>query len=130
MRLCRIELDGEARYAEVLQGDHEGLVQPLTGHPFGQLEKDGKPTELASVRLLAPILPSKILCIGRNYAAHAKELGNEVPKSPLLFLKPSTALLPHDFTIKLPRDSERVEHEAELAAVIGKPTRNVTAEQA
>lgn len=130
MRLCRIELDGEARYGEVLQGDGEGLVQPLRGHPFGALEPDGKPTELASVRLLAPVLPSKILCVGQNYRDHAKEMGKPVPERPLLFLKASSALLPHRFTIRLPQESERVDYEAELAVVIGRPTRKVSPEQA
>lgn len=126
MRLCRFELDGEARYGEVLQGDREGLLQPLQGHPFGTLTPDGKPTELASVRLLAPILPSKILCVGSNYRDHAREMGKPVPESPLLFLKATSAMLPHRFTIRLPQESERVDFEAELAVVIGRPTRKVS----
>jgi len=70
--------------------------------------------------LLPPAAPSKIVCIGRNYAAHAAELGNEVPKAPLLFLKPPSALLPPGGDVLLPPQSERVEHEAELALVIGR----------
>jgi 2-keto-4-pentenoate hydratase/2-oxohepta-3-ene-1,7-dioic acid hydratase in catechol pathway len=130
MRLCRFELDGEARYGDVLRGEREGLVQPLRGHPFGTLEADGKPTELASVRLLVPVLPSKLLCVGSNYRDHAKEMGKPVPESPLLFLKATSALLPDRFTICMPRESDRVDHEAELAVVIGRPTRNITPEQA
>lgn len=131
MRLCRIELDGKPTWAEALKGEREGLVQPLAGSPLdGAATPDGKPTELASVRLLTPVLPSKLVCVGRNYAEHAKELGNEVPPFPLLFMKATTALLPHGFTIRLPRESERVEHEAELAVVIGKTARHVKAEDA
>ena len=80
--------------------------------------------------LLAPVEPFKILCVGRNYVAHAKELGNEVPKEPLLFFKPKTALVGHEGTIVLPSASERVEHEAELGVVIGKLARQVDRERA
>ena len=78
-------------------------------------------------RSLCPVAPSKIVCIGRNYAAHAKELGNEVPSEPLLFLKPPSALLDPGGTVRLPPESARVEHEAELAVVIGKRAKNVAA---
>ena len=73
------------------------------------------------MRLLSPILPSKVVCVGRNYAEHAAELGNEVPKEPLLFLKPSTSVIGPRDVIRLPPQSQRVEHEAELAVVIGAP---------
>lgn len=69
--------------------------------------------------------PSKIVCVGRNYRAHAKELGNEVPAEPLLFLKPPSSLIAHGEAIVLPRESTRVEHEGELAVVIGKRARRV-----
>lgn len=72
--------------------------------------------------------PSKIVCVGRNYRAHAKELGNEVPSEPLLFLKPPSALIAHGDAIVLPRESARVEHEGELAVVIGKRARRVRPE--
>ena len=71
------------------------------------------------MRLLSPILPSKVVCVGRNYAEHAAELGNEVPKEPLLFLKPSTSVIGPSDAIRLPPQSKQVEHEAELAVVIG-----------
>jgi 2-keto-4-pentenoate hydratase/2-oxohepta-3-ene-1,7-dioic acid hydratase in catechol pathway len=80
--------------------------------------------------LEAPVQPSKILCIGRNYVAHAKELGHEVPREPLLFLKPPSALLAPARTILLPKESERVEHEAELGVVIGARCKGVPAERA
>lgn len=71
--------------------------------------------------------PTKIVCVGRNYADHAKELGNEVPAEPILFLKPPSAVLAHGGTIVLPKQSQRVEHEGELAIVIGREAKNVTA---
>jgi 2-keto-4-pentenoate hydratase/2-oxohepta-3-ene-1,7-dioic acid hydratase in catechol pathway len=72
------------------------------------------------VTLLAPVRPRKIVCVGRNYAAHAAELGNEVPKEPLIFLKPPSAIIGPDEPIVIPSISQRVEHEGELALVIGK----------
>jgi 2-keto-4-pentenoate hydratase/2-oxohepta-3-ene-1,7-dioic acid hydratase in catechol pathway len=80
--------------------------------------------------LRCPVTPSKIVCVGRNYAAHAKELGNSVPSEPLLFLKPPSALLGPAGTIALPPESERVEHEAELGVVIGRRCRRVAREAA
>lgn len=80
--------------------------------------------------MFVPAEPPKILCVGRNYAAHAAELGNEVPKEPLLFLKPHSALLAHGGDIELPAESQRVEHEAELGVVIGRRVRNVNAADA
>jgi 2-keto-4-pentenoate hydratase/2-oxohepta-3-ene-1,7-dioic acid hydratase in catechol pathway len=100
--------------------DLSGLtVAEIEGHPFGSITFTGQRWALADVRLLSPILPSKVVCIGRNYADHAKELGNEVPAEPLIFLKPSTSVIGHRDIIRLPPQSKRVEHEAELAIVIG-----------
>jgi len=79
---------------------------------------------------LTPVTPSKIICIGRNYRAHAQELGNAVPAEPLLFFKPPSALLDPGGVVRLPPESSRVEFEAELAVVIGKRTRRVPAERA
>ncbi len=96
-------------------------VAEIEGHPFGQLTFTGQRWALADVRLLSPILPSKIVCVGRNYVEHAAEHQAEVPKEPLLFLKPSTAVVGPGDAIALPPQSTRVEHEAELAVVIGLP---------
>jgi 2-keto-4-pentenoate hydratase/2-oxohepta-3-ene-1,7-dioic acid hydratase in catechol pathway len=105
----------------VVEGsDDQGLtVAAIEGHPFGQITFTGDRWALADVRLLSPILPSKVVCVGRNYADHAKELGNEVPAEPLLFLKPSTSVIGHRDVVRLPPQSKRVEHEAELAVIIG-----------
>jgi 2-keto-4-pentenoate hydratase/2-oxohepta-3-ene-1,7-dioic acid hydratase in catechol pathway len=83
-----------------------------------------------SADLLCPVEPSKIVCVGRNYAAHAKEMGGEVPVEPLLFLKPPSSLIGPSATIILPRQSARVEHESELAVVIGRRASNVSAAEA
>jgi len=105
-----------------VEGDSGGLtVAEIEGHPFGQLRFSGQRWALADVRLLSPILPSKVVCVGRNYAEHAAESGSEVPAEPLLFLKPSTSVIGPQDTIRLPTQSQRVEHEAELAVVIGAP---------
>jgi 2-keto-4-pentenoate hydratase/2-oxohepta-3-ene-1,7-dioic acid hydratase in catechol pathway len=93
----------------------------IEGHPFGRLEFTGQRWALADVRLLSPILPSKVVCVGRNYVEHAAEHGADVPAEPLLFLKPSTAVIGPRDAIRLPPQSKRVEHEAELAVVIGPP---------
>ncbi|GGM37162.1 2-hydroxyhepta-2,4-diene-1,7-dioate isomerase [Micromonospora sonchi] len=110
----------------VVEGEPEAGPQGLTiaeisGHPFGQITFSGVRWALSDVRLLSPILPSKVVCIGRNYAEHAAEHGSEVPSEPLLFLKPSTAVIGPRDAIRLPEFSKQVEHEAELAVVIGAP---------
>jgi 2-keto-4-pentenoate hydratase/2-oxohepta-3-ene-1,7-dioic acid hydratase in catechol pathway len=87
--------------------------------PFEEVRFTGQRWALADVRLLAPIFSSKVVGIGRNYAEHAAELGNEVPKEPMLFIKPSTSVIGPNDAIRLPPQSQRVEHEAELAVVIG-----------
>ncbi|MFE9653468.1 fumarylacetoacetate hydrolase family protein [Micromonospora sp. NPDC006431] len=110
----------------VVEGEPEAGPQGLTiaeieGHPFGQIQFSGARWALSDVRLLSPILPSKVVCVGRNYAEHAAEHGSDVPKEPLLFLKPSTSVIGPRDAIRLPIFSKQVEHEAELAVVIGAP---------
>ncbi|NBE81836.1 fumarylacetoacetate hydrolase family protein [Micromonospora rubida] len=109
-----------------VEGEPEAGPQGLTiaeieGHPFGQIQFSGARWALSDVRLLSPILPSKVVCVGRNYAEHAAEQDSAVPKEPLLFLKPSTSVIGPRDAIRLPIFSKRVEHEAELAVVIGAP---------
>ncbi|QGN50296.1 fumarylacetoacetate hydrolase family protein [Micromonospora sp. WMMD558] len=110
----------------VVEGEPEAGPQGLTvaeidGHPFGRVNFTGGRWALSDVRLLSPILPSKVVCVGRNYAEHAAEHGSEVPREPLLFLKPSTSVIGPRDAIRLPIFSKQVEHEAELAVVIGAP---------
>ena len=94
-------------------------VAEIGSLPFEQVRFTGQRWALADVRLLAPIFSSKVIGIGRNYADHAAELGNEVPKEPLIFMKPSTSVIGPNDAIRIPPQSQQVEHEAELAVVIG-----------
>jgi 2-keto-4-pentenoate hydratase/2-oxohepta-3-ene-1,7-dioic acid hydratase in catechol pathway len=114
----------------VLDGD--GQVAQIEGHPFGQISFTGARFAQADIRLLSPILPSKVVCVGKNYAEHVKEMGTgDAPGEPLLFLKPSTSVIGPGDAIRIPPGSTNVHHEVELAVVIGaRGARNVTAEQA
>lgn len=104
----------------VVEGEAGGLtVAETDGMPIGEVRFTGQRWALADVRLLAPVLPSKVVCVGRNYADHAAEQDAPVPAEPLLFLKPSTSVIGPRDAIKLPPQSKRVDHEAELAVVIG-----------
>jgi len=105
-------------------------VGEISGNIFGRYQRTEATTPLTEVKLLAPSEPSKIVCVGRNYVEHAKELGNEVPKVPLIFMKPPSSIISNGETIFLPPQSVQVEHEAELVIVIGKRGRHVTAENA
>jgi 2-keto-4-pentenoate hydratase/2-oxohepta-3-ene-1,7-dioic acid hydratase in catechol pathway len=114
----------------VLDGD--GQVAQIEGHPFGQITFTGQRHDQADVRLLSPILPSKVVCVGKNYADHVKEMGTgDAPGEPLIFLKPSTSVIGPGDAIRIPAGSTNVHHEVELAAVIGaRGARNVRPEQA
>lgn len=108
----------------------EDKVGPLEGSPFAEFQRGEAVYSLSDVRLLAPIQPSKILSVGRNYAAHAEEHGVEVPEVPLLFLKPPSAVIGPGDVILLPPQSQQVEHEAELAVVIARRGRWIPPEEA
>src|SRR6202451_611949 len=101
----------------IIEGDQ---VHELTGAPWIDHSRKGATHPLADVKLVPPVTPSKIVCVGRNYAAHAAELGNEIPKEPMIFLKPPSSIIGPGDAIVLPKYSQRVEHEGELAIVIGK----------
>jgi 2-keto-4-pentenoate hydratase/2-oxohepta-3-ene-1,7-dioic acid hydratase in catechol pathway len=159
MRIARFAFGGEVRYGVVDGGAVDSGVVPggvvdggvvgggaaggesaelevaeLAGHPFGAADAiryTGARYPLADVRLLAPVLPSKIVAIGKNYAAHAREMGGEPPAEPVIFLKPSTAVAgPVDPIIRPVALSKRVDYEGELAVVIGRVCRDVPADQA
>ncbi len=106
------------------------IAREIADHPFGTPTFTGRSWPVADVRLLAPILPSKVVAVGRNYVEHAKELNNEVPTLPLIFIKPSTSVIGPFAPILYPAASERVDFEGELAVVIGRPCRDVKAENA
>ena len=110
-----------------VMNDRVGLIE---GDLFGEYRRREANFDLHSVRLLPPVLPSKIICVGRNYVEHARELGNPVPESPLIFLKPPSSVVGDHDLIMIPPQSHQVEHEAELVVVIGKRGRWITLENA
>ena len=126
MRLCRLEIAGTPRWG-VVEGD---LVTPLAAPPWEGLRRLAGAVPLATSRLLPPCEPSKIVAVGLNYRAHAAEMGKELPEEPLLFLKAPSSLLAPGGTVRLPAQSSRVEHEGELALVIGRTATRVTAGEA
>jgi 2-keto-4-pentenoate hydratase/2-oxohepta-3-ene-1,7-dioic acid hydratase in catechol pathway len=127
MRIIRYQTKNDPpRYGWVL----EEKVGPIEGDPFSDYRRMEAEIPLTSVKLLAPAQPGKILCIGRNYAEHAKEHDAEVPNVPLVFMKPPSAILDPGEAILIPPQSNQVEHEAELVIVIGRRGRHILAEQA
>ena len=126
MRLVRFRF-GDRIATGVVEGE---AVRALAGTFFENPVPSGEEVPLDDVRLLAPILPSKVVCLGKNYAAHAAEFGGEVPEEPLVFLKPSTSVSGPGDPIPLPLISNRVDYEGELAVVIGRISRNVRSEEA
>lgn len=126
MRIARIESESGLVHARIAGAEAE----LFDGVPWEGGQPTGTRTTFNEAMLRAPVSPSKVVCIGRNYAAHARELGHDVPKAPLLFLKAPSAITSHGGVVVLPKESERVEHEAELAIVIGKRAKNVPAADA
>ncbi len=104
------------------------FVTPLQGTFFENPVPTGEEVPLSSVRLLAPVIPSKVVAVGRNYLEHAEEMGTGVPEEPVIFLKPSTSVIGPGDPIPYPRSSRRVDHEAELGIVIGRLARHVRLE--
>src|SRR5450755_3098517 len=130
MRFCRIEMPSGIEY---------GLIEVVAGHDavtslFRELPPPNTrprtspmpPLPLAEATLLAPVVPSKIVCVGRNYREHVAELGNEVPKEPLIFMKPPSSLLDPGGTILRPKVSQRTDYEGELGVVMARCCRNLT----
>ncbi len=134
MRIARFTIGSDPRFAlvEGEPGSEELVV--ITGDPiYTPVQPTGQriPLDDDAVRLLAPVIPrSKVVGVGRNYADHAAEMGNELPTQPLLFLKPNTSVVGPDDPVVLPDWTEEVSYEAELAVVIGKVTKGVTPERA
>jgi 2-keto-4-pentenoate hydratase/2-oxohepta-3-ene-1,7-dioic acid hydratase in catechol pathway len=126
MRLCRIEVAGVPRLGRV-EGE---FVRLLSGPPWTDPAELGGAVPLAGAHLLPPCAPGKIIAVGLNYRAHAAEMGKEVPVEPLLFLKAPSSLLGPGGTVLLPDDSARVEHEGELALVLGREASRVSAARA
>lgn len=133
MRIARFTTGDDPRYAFVQSEEDRTYLAVLSGDPlFMPVAPTGERIELSDgVRLLAPVIPrSKIVAVGKNYAAHAAEMGGGVPETPLLFLKPNTAVIGPDDPIVLPSFSREVSYEAELAVVVGRLTKDVSPEGA
>jgi 2-keto-4-pentenoate hydratase/2-oxohepta-3-ene-1,7-dioic acid hydratase in catechol pathway len=135
MKYCRFILNDQIHYGSVENRNGELWINDLVQSPeedlafrlkYGRSAALGlKPMPLSSAELLPPVTPSKIVCVGRNYRAHVRELGNEMPTEPLIFLKPPSSLLAPGGVIRMPAVSERVDYEGELAVVIGSRARNL-----
>lgn len=104
----------------------QGLVWEIEGEPWRDRKRTGQKWPVSDIKFLPPSTPSKVVCIGRNYADHAKELGNDVPKEPLIFLKPPSSVIAPGEPIILPPISQRVDHEGELAIIIGRRCFNLS----
>ena len=132
MRYCRFEFSGRAEYGLVESAaGRDEITRLLLKPPEGVEDLEDLPTKaiprmaLAEAKLLVPVRPTKILCVGRNYREHAAELGNEVPQEPLIFFKPNSSLLAHGETIRRPRISERTDYEGELALIVSRRCHNI-----
>jgi len=123
MRIARYEYEGRPWYG--LPDPVSGTVREIAGDPFDRVEATGVARRLEEVRLLAPVVPGKIVAVGLNYKDHAHEMGKKIPEEPLLFLKASSALNGPGGEIVYPSQSHRVDYEAELAVVIGRVAKNV-----
>ena len=126
MKIARILHENKEVYA-IVEGDRLRLAE---GSPFAKLEPTAATISLEGAKLLAPCVPGKALCVGLNYRDHAAEFGHPIPESPVIFIKPTSALIgPLDVIVR-PALSRRVDYEAELVAVIGKKAKNVSAAEA
>jgi 2-keto-4-pentenoate hydratase/2-oxohepta-3-ene-1,7-dioic acid hydratase in catechol pathway len=126
MKICRYEYNTRLNWGVVF----DKSVFPLKN--LENLRKQSSELDLstsvniADIKLLSPVAPSKVVCVGRNYAAHAAELGNEIPQEPLLFLKAPSSIITEGETIVIPKQSHQVEHEGELGVVIGRICKNLS----
>jgi len=128
MKYCRFQSENGPEFGRIEERNGELWIVSLMSSPWRSEVSAGKeidPRRLSELSLLQPVAPSKIICVGRNYRDHAKELGNEVPTEPLLFFKPPSSLLEPGGVIRMPKVSERVDFEGELAVIIGKKARKL-----
>ena len=126
MRIVRYRKDGQSSYG-VLQ---DRTIKQIAGKPYEQIAYTGEEVSLSEVKLLAPCEPEKIIAVGLNYLSHAKEIKMEIPEVPLLFFKPTSAIVGDGEDIVRPTQSKQVEYEAELAVVIGKEGKFIPEENA
>ncbi|MFY9913583.1 MAG: fumarylacetoacetate hydrolase family protein [Nocardioidaceae bacterium] len=132
MRIARYTTGEEPQFGVIGGAGGEEIIATVVGDPlYSGVELTGEQVSLADVRLLAPVIPrSKVVCVGRNYVAHAEELNHDVPTEPLVFLKPNTSVIGPFDPIVYPTQSEVVHFEGELGVVIGRICRDVPAERA
>lgn len=125
MKICRFSLNNQVSYG-VIKND---VIHPIDNlgfdNNFFNFSNPSIPIENNEINFLPPVMPSKIVCVGRNYADHAAELGNAIPKEPLLFLKATSSLITDKEAIVIPKQSSQVEHEGELAIVISRTCKNL-----
>lgn len=126
MKIVRMKAGDDIAYGVA---DAEGVVV-YKGSPFVAWEPTETVVPWPSVSLLSPVIPTKILCVGKNYEDHVEEMGGEIPAEPVIFMKPATAVVGQNAAVIHPRISKEVHHEAELAVVISRPARNISAEDA
>lgn len=125
MKVVRLYQDEDVRYGLA----DEGMVTLISDEPFAAWEPEGT-IPLSQAHLLPPVVPTKIVCVGVNYRDHAAEMSHDLPAEPVIFLKPPTALNGPLGEIRIPEESKRVDHEGELALVIGRRTHGILPEQA
>ncbi|MFE1591829.1 fumarylacetoacetate hydrolase family protein [Nocardia sp. NPDC058705] len=130
MRLGRVASPDGVAFVSIEGDGGDAVAKEIAEHPFGTPTFTGRSWPLADIRLLAPILASKVICIGKNYAAHAAEMGGEAPVDPVIFIKPNTSIIGPNASIILPPSSSQVDYEGELAVVIGRPCKDVVAAKA
>lgn len=126
MKIVRMKAGDDIAYGVA---DAEGVVV-YKGSPFVAWEPTETVVPWSSVSLLSPVIPTKVLCVGKNYEDHVDEMDGEVPEEPLVFMKPATSVIGQNAAVVHPRISNEVHHEAELAVVISRPARNIKAEDA
>ncbi len=125
MRVVRIFHEEDVRYGLA----DESMVTLISDEPFAAWETEGL-VPLPQAQLLAPAIPTKIVCAGINYRAHAEEMGHDLPEEPVIFLKPPTAVIGQAAEIRIPKGFDSVDYEAELAIVVGRRTHDITPEEA
>ncbi len=130
--MARFAGDDDPRFGVVGADGDTPIIAPVKGDPlYVPLELTGEKIPLEDVRLLAPVIPrSKVVCVGKNYVAHAAEMGGDVPQEPLIFLKPNTSVIGPGEPIFYPKQSQNVHFEGELAIVIGRICRNLNLDDA
>ncbi|QXQ12742.1 fumarylacetoacetate hydrolase family protein [Skermania piniformis] len=130
MRLGRVASPDGVAFVSIDGDGDTAVAREIAEHPFGTPTFTGRSWPVPDVRLLAPILATKVVCVGKNYAAHAAEMGGAPPVDPVIFLKPNTSIIGPGAAIVMPPGSARVDYEGELAVVIGRPCKDVPARRA